>query len=79
MREKIANAAWMDEATRKAALEKLGAFDPRIGHPVKWIDYSTLEVSRDDPLANDIASRGVPVEAAAQALPAPGRSHACGT
>jgi len=55
-REKITNAAWMDEATRKRALEKLGTFDPRVGHPVKWIDYSDLKVSRTDPLANEIAT-----------------------
>jgi len=55
-KEKITNAAWMDEATRKKALEKLGTFDPRIGHPVKWIDYSNLKISRTDPLANDIAT-----------------------
>jgi len=54
--EKISNASWMDEPTKKAALEKLGTFDPRVGHPVKWIDYSTLEISRDNPLANAIAS-----------------------
>ena len=55
-KEKIANAAWMDEATRKKALEKLGTFDPRIGHPIKWIDYSSLKISRNDPLANAIAT-----------------------
>ncbi|MEP6983129.1 MAG: M13 family metallopeptidase [Sphingomicrobium sp.] len=54
--EKISNASWMDEATRKAALAKLAAFDPRIGHPVKWIDYANLKVSRTDPLANAVAS-----------------------
>jgi len=54
--DKIAQADWMDEPTRKAALEKLASFDPRIGHPVKWIDYSNLQVSRTDPLANAIAS-----------------------
>jgi putative endopeptidase len=54
--DKISHAAWMDEATRKAALVKLGTFDPRIGHPRKWIDYSALPVSRTDPLANDMAS-----------------------
>ena len=52
--EKIANADWMDEPTRKAALEKLGSFDPRIGHPVKWIDYSNLKISRSDVLANAV-------------------------
>ena len=56
-REKITNAAWMDDATRKKALEKLDSFDPRIGHPVKWIDYSDLKISRTDPLANEIATQ----------------------
>jgi endothelin-converting enzyme/putative endopeptidase len=55
-REKITNASWMDEATKKAALEKLASFDPRVGHPVKWIDYSDLKISRTDPLANEIAA-----------------------
>jgi endothelin-converting enzyme/putative endopeptidase len=55
-RDKIEHADWMDDATRKAALEKLGTFDPRIGHPAKWIDYSDLKISRTDPLANDVAS-----------------------
>ena len=55
-KEKIAAASWMDPATRQAALTKLASFDPRIGHPVKWIDYSTLEISRTDPLANAIAT-----------------------
>ena len=55
-REKITNAAWMDEVTRRKALEKLDSFDPRVGHPVKWIDYSTLQVSRNDPLANEVAT-----------------------
>ena len=34
----------MDEATRKAALDKLAAFEPRIGHPVKYIDYSSMKI-----------------------------------
>jgi endothelin-converting enzyme/putative endopeptidase len=54
--DKIEHAAWMDEPTRKAALEKLAAFDPRIGHPAKYIDYSPMTVSAGDPLANAVAS-----------------------
>jgi endothelin-converting enzyme/putative endopeptidase len=54
--EKIRNASWMDAVTKKAALEKLASFDPRVGHPVKWIDYSTMKVSRTNPLANEIAA-----------------------
>jgi endothelin-converting enzyme/putative endopeptidase len=52
--DKINHAAWMDEPTRKEALAKLASFDPRIGHPVKYIDYSRMKVSRTDPLANDM-------------------------
>jgi endothelin-converting enzyme/putative endopeptidase len=52
----IRHASWMDEPTRKEALRKLAAFDPRVGHPVKYIDYSSMKVSRTDPLANDVAS-----------------------
>jgi len=55
-RDLITHASWMDEPTRKEALAKLAAFDPRVGHPVKYIDYSNLKVSRADPLANDMAS-----------------------
>jgi endothelin-converting enzyme/putative endopeptidase len=54
--DKISHASWMDEATRKEALTKLAAFDPRIGHPAKYIDYSSFKVSRTDPLANAMAS-----------------------
>ena len=38
------------------ALEKLATFDPRIGHPVKYIDYSSLDVKRGDLLGNAIRS-----------------------
>ena len=54
--EKINHAAWMDEGTRKEALAKLAAFEPRTGHPVKYIDYSTMRVSPTNPLANAIAA-----------------------
>ena len=54
--DKIRHAAWMDDATRKAALEKLASFDPRVGHPEKYIDYASLKVSRTDPLANAMAA-----------------------
>jgi len=50
--ERIAASAWMDEPTRKAALAKLAAFDPRTGHPTKYIDYSSYRVVRGDPLGN---------------------------
>jgi putative endopeptidase len=51
-RQSITNLAWMGEETRKRAIEKLEKFTPKIGYPVKWRDYSTLEVSADDLLGN---------------------------
>jgi putative endopeptidase len=52
----IQRASWMDAPTRKEALAKLASFDPRIGHPGKYIDYSAMHVARADPLANIMAS-----------------------
>ena len=51
-RESIAGLDWMGEETRAKALDKLEKFTPKIGYPVKWRDYSTLEVSADDLVGN---------------------------
>ena len=54
--DKIGHAAWMDEATRAEALAKLKAFEPRTGHPMKYIDYAPMVVSPANPLANAVAA-----------------------
>ncbi|MHA6693750.1 M13 family metallopeptidase [Homoserinimonas sp. A520] len=51
-RQSIAGLAWMTDATRQAALEKLEKFTPKIGFPVKWRDYSALQVDPSDLIAN---------------------------
>jgi len=56
LKEKIETNGWMDQATKTEALAKLASFDPRTGHPVKYIDYSTLEVKRDDLFGNAMRS-----------------------
>jgi putative endopeptidase len=45
---------WMTPETKKAALEKLAAFTPKIGYPDKWRDYSDLEIKADDLIGNYI-------------------------
>ncbi|WP_339825598.1 M13 family metallopeptidase [uncultured Parasphingorhabdus sp.] len=50
--ERIRKSDWMDAATRGEAQKKLDAFEPRIGYPSKWIDYSPLVVKPDDVLGN---------------------------
>ncbi len=43
---------WLDEATRKAALEKLGKIDIQVGYPQGWVDFSGLEIRPDDHFGN---------------------------
>ena len=43
---------WMGPETKAAALEKLQAFQIKIGYPDKWRDYSALSVERSGYLAN---------------------------
>jgi putative endopeptidase len=43
---------WMGPETKKAALEKLQAFQIKIGYPDKWRDYSALSIERSGYLAN---------------------------
>jgi endothelin-converting enzyme/putative endopeptidase len=52
--ERLKSNSWMDDATRQAALAKLEAFDPRIGHPERYIDYSPIRIDRADLLGNII-------------------------
>ncbi len=54
LQDQIEHSKWMDAPTRKEALAKLASFDPRIGHPVKYIDYSPLSVVRGDALGNAV-------------------------
>src|SRR5215470_10367500 len=44
---------WMGTDTKKAALEKLQAFQIKIGYPDKWRDYSMLAVDKGSYLANE--------------------------
>ena len=69
--QRITNSAWMDEATKKAALAKLAAFEPRIGHPVKYIDYSSIKVERTDLLGNAMAVAEFQHQLQLQRLPKP--------
>ena len=43
---------WMTEETRAQALDKLSKFQPMIGYPDKWRDYSALTIEADDLYGN---------------------------
>jgi endothelin-converting enzyme/putative endopeptidase len=50
--ERLQRLEWMDEETRTQAVAKLEAFDPRIGGPERFIDYSAMRVDRADLVGN---------------------------
>ncbi len=53
--ERLRRLDWMDEATREQALAKLATFEPRIGNPERFIDYSPIRVDRADLSATSCA------------------------
>jgi putative endopeptidase len=51
-RARIPNLTWMSPQTKQKALAKLDALRIGVGYPDRWIDYSTLEVTRGDACGN---------------------------
>jgi putative endopeptidase len=62
LRQDIPTLSWMGPETKKAAIEKLEAFNVKIGYPDKWRDYGKLSVDRGSYLDN--ARRGAAFETA---------------
>jgi len=50
--QRIQGNSWMGEATKQAALVKLGKMDVMVGYPDKFRDYSKLEMKSDDLYGN---------------------------
>lgn len=48
----IKDLDWMGAETKEKALAKLAKFNPKIGYPDKWKDYSALEIKADDLAGN---------------------------
>jgi len=73
MKETIEGLDWMSAGTRKRALEKLSTFNPKVGYPDRWKDYSAVPITRasywNDVLAgrrfnvrDNLATIGKPVD-----------------
>ncbi|MBF0940933.1 MAG: M13 family metallopeptidase, partial [Schaalia georgiae] len=45
---------WMGDATKGRALDKLATFNPKIGYPPKWKDYSGLDIDPAVPLVDNL-------------------------
>jgi endothelin-converting enzyme/putative endopeptidase len=50
--ERLANATWMDEATKAEAQAKLARFKFKVGYPAIWPDFSKVDIRRDDAAGN---------------------------
>lgn len=55
--ERIQNLAWMSDATKAKAEEKLNAFTVKIGYPDKWKDYSSLQIKKDSYWENIVRAK----------------------
>ncbi len=80
LRERLEGLDWMDEATRRSALEKWSTFTAKIGYPDKWRDFSGVELAADDHYGNvrrlqrfdqafDLAKIGKPVDRSEWSMP----------
>jgi endothelin-converting enzyme/putative endopeptidase len=56
MDDTIRGLEWMDEATKKKALEKRASFFPKIGYPDKWKSYDGVVVSRGSHFDNVLSA-----------------------
>ncbi|TAK55581.1 MAG: M13 family peptidase [Gammaproteobacteria bacterium] len=57
LKVRLQDLEWMSDATKARALEKWQTFDPKIGYPDQWRDYSALGIDRNSSyLANVLAA-----------------------
>ena len=52
MGQRLDALAWMSPETKAKAKAKLATYNPKIGYPKKWRDYSKLVVKAGDPYGN---------------------------
>ncbi len=62
MKDDIESLTWMGPDTKKKALEKLSTFNPKIGYPDRWKDYSNVKIGRDSFWENTVAGLKFAVE-----------------
>ncbi|MEN4905064.1 M13-type metalloendopeptidase [Luteimonas sp. TWI1437] len=56
LKQRIEHLEWMSPETKRKALAKWETFEPRVGYPDKWRDWSGLTTSRDSYLGNVLAA-----------------------
>ncbi len=51
-KQSVKTLDWMSPSTKKQAQAKLVTLMPKIGYPVKWRDYTSLTIAKDDLIGN---------------------------
>jgi endothelin-converting enzyme/putative endopeptidase len=52
MGDTIRSLEWMSPETKTKALEKLSTFNPKVGYPDKWKDYSSVAINPESHMSN---------------------------
>jgi putative endopeptidase len=52
LRQRLAQNTWLTAPTKSYALEKVDKIKIVVGYPDKWIDYSAVDIKRDDYFGN---------------------------
>jgi putative endopeptidase len=52
MGQRLDSLTWMSAETKAKAKEKLATYNPKIGYPKHWRDYSKLDIKPGDPVGN---------------------------
>lgn len=57
MKDGIPKLEWMSAETKQAALKKLSTFNPKLGYPDKWKDYSSIKLDANSYWRNVAGAR----------------------
>jgi putative endopeptidase len=71
LHDDILTLTWMSDETKQKALQKLSTFNPKVGYPDKWKDYSSVVITRDSYWNNVVAARRFAVRDDAQLIGKP--------
>src|SRR5258706_4971766 len=62
MRDDVLSRPWMSDETKERAMAKIATFNPKVGYPDTWKDYSQVDIRRDVFFEDVVAGRRFGVE-----------------
>jgi putative endopeptidase len=71
LHDDLLTLSWMSDETKQKALQKLSTFNPKVGYPDKWKDYSSVEISQDSYWDDVVQARRFSVRDDAQLIGKP--------